>query len=137
MLEEDAAVQGEPSQPPPGLLQSLRGLIANLVALAHTRLELITTEIEEEIQGAVSLLVWTLVALMFAGLGVVMIAILILAVFWDDHRIMAASLLTGAFLLAAAVAAMVAVARVKGRSPFLSASIEELKRDRESLERTA
>src|SRR6201999_3638804 len=92
---------------PPGLFQSVRELFANVVALAHTRLELITTEIEEEIQGAVSLLMWALTALMLAGLSVVMIAVLILVIFWDDHRILAASLLTGTFLVGAAAAAAV------------------------------
>ena len=132
---EDAARAG--LRRPPGLLQSLRELIANVVALAHTRLELIATEIEQEIQGAVSVLVWALSALMLAGLGVVMLAILILVIFWDDHRILAASLLTAAFLVGAAIAASVTLTRIKKRPAFLSASIEELKRDRESLERAS
>jgi len=120
----------------PGLIQSLRELLANVVALVHTRLELITTEIEAEIQGAVSVLFWALSALMLAGLGVVMLAILVLVVFWDDHRILAASLLTVAFLGGAGIAAAVTLARIRKRPAFLSASIEELKRDRETLERT-
>ena len=46
-----------------GLFDSVKALAASLLAIAHTRLELFSTEIEEQRAWLSSMLVWTLVAL--------------------------------------------------------------------------
>jgi uncharacterized membrane protein YqjE len=119
----------------PGILQTAKRMLATVIALVHTRLELFTTEIEEEIQRAASILLWALVALFFGSLTVLFIAVTVLIVFWDENRVLAASLITATFLLLTLVFALLARARLKAKPRFMSASIEELKRDRESLER--
>jgi uncharacterized membrane protein YqjE len=110
-------------------------MLATVIALVHTRLELFTTEIEEEIQRAASILLWALVALFFGTLTVLFSAVTVLIVFWDENRVLAAGLITATFLLLTLVFALLARARLKAKPRFMSASIEELKRDRESLER--
>ncbi len=129
--DEPGAEQGRPA----GILPALKRMLATLAALLHTRLELFTTEIEEEIQRAASILMWGLVALFFGSLTVLMLAVTVLVVFWDDYRILAASLITATFLLLTVVFALLARARLKAKPRFMGASIDELKRDRESLER--
>ncbi len=101
----------------------------------HTRLELFTTEIEEEIHRAANILMWALVALFFGSLTVLMLAFTVIIIFWDDHRILAAALVTATFLLATVIFALLARSHVKAKTRFMAASIEELKRDRESLDR--
>jgi uncharacterized membrane protein YqjE len=120
---------------PQGLLASLRHMFATMLALVHTRVELFTTEIEEEIQRAAGILLWALVALFFGSLTVLFLAVLILIVFWEDHRVLAASLITAAFLLLTLTFGLLARARLRAKPRFLAASIEELKRDRSALER--
>jgi uncharacterized membrane protein YqjE len=120
----------------PGVLDAAKRMLATLIALVHTRLELFTTEIEEEIQRAASILLWGLVALFFGSLTVLMIAVTILIVFWDDNRILAAGLITGTFLVLTALFALLARTRLRAKPRFMAASIEELKRDREALERS-
>jgi uncharacterized membrane protein YqjE len=120
---------------PAGIINALKRMLATLTALLHTRLELFTTEIEEEIQRAASILMWALVALFFGSLTVMMVALTILIVFWDNNRILAASLITGTFLVLTLVFALLARVRLKSKPRFMAASIEELKRDRASLER--
>jgi uncharacterized membrane protein YqjE len=132
--DADRSEGGERSRPA-GVLQALRRMLATLVALVHTRLELFTTEIEEEIQRAASILLWALVALFFGSLTVMFIAVTVLIIFWDDNRILAASLVTGTFLVLTVVFALLARARLRAKPRFMGASIDELKRDRESLER--
>ena len=123
--------------PPPatGFVASFRRMIATLVAIVHTRLELFTTEIEEEIQRAASILLWALIALFFGSLTVLMVAVLVLVVFWDDHRILAASLITGTFLLLTLIFALLARGQLRKKGRFMEASLAELKRDKEGLER--
>ena len=119
------------------LMDSAKRMLATIIALVSTRLELFTTEIEEEIQRAAGILMWALVALFFGSLTVLMVAFTVIIIFWDDHRILAAVLVTGSFLLATLVFGLLARSRLKAKSRFMAASIEELKRDRESLDRMA
>jgi len=116
-------------------LDAAKRMLATILALVHTRLELFTTEIEEEIHRAASILLWGLVALFFGSLTVLFIAVTLLIVFWDANRILAASLITASFLVLTLVFALLARARVRAKPRFMAASIEELKRDREALER--
>jgi uncharacterized membrane protein YqjE len=133
----DEDPEGERRARPAGLMDSAKRMLATIVALVSTRLELFTTEIEEEIQRAASILMWALVALFFGSLSVLMVAFTIIIIFWDDHRILAAVLVTASFLLATLIFALLARSRLKAKTRFMAASIEELKRDRESLDRMA
>jgi uncharacterized membrane protein YqjE len=130
--EEGASDEAAPAT---GIVSALRRMLATLVALVHTRLELFTTEIEEEIQRAASILLWALIALFFGSLTVLMVAVTVLIVFWDDHRILAAGLITGTFLLLTLVFALLARMRLRAKTRFMDASLDELERDRQSLER--
>jgi uncharacterized membrane protein YqjE len=127
--------EGERPSRSSSLMDSAKRMLATVIALVSTRLELFTTEIEEEIQRAASILLWGLVALFFGSLSVMFIAVTVLIIFWDDNRILAASLITGTFLVLTVVFVLLARARLRAKGRFMEASIEELKRDRESLER--
>jgi uncharacterized membrane protein YqjE len=118
-----------------GLLDSAKRMLATLVATVSTRVELFTTEIEEEIHRVASVLLWAVVALFFGSLTVLMIAFTVIVIFWDDHRILAAVLVTSSFLLLTLIFALLARARLKAKPRFMAASIGELKRDRVELER--
>ena len=133
--ELGAEHDGEPPPRSASLMDSAKRMLATVIALVHTRLELFTTEIEEEIQRAASILMWALVALFFGSLTVLMIAFTVIIIFWDDHRVLAAALVTATFLLMTVIFGLLARARLKAKVRFMAASIEELKRDRESLDR--
>ena len=68
-----------------GLLESLTILAGTLVAIAHTRLDLLSVDLEEERAHLLSLLVLTLAALFCLGIGVVLVTILIVVAFWDTR----------------------------------------------------
>ena len=53
------------AQPVTGLFASARDLLATALALAHTRLELVTTEIEEELHRVAEILLWMFVVVFF------------------------------------------------------------------------
>jgi len=120
---------------PMGLLALIRHFGATIVALIHTRIELFATEFEEELQRRFLIFLWIMLALLFGVLSVLMLAVTLLIIFWDDHRILVATLLSGAFIITTLVMASLAKARVKHKQRFLAASLEELKRDRAQLER--
>jgi uncharacterized membrane protein YqjE len=134
--DEELGPESEEERPrSASLMDSAKRMLATVIALVSTRLELFTTEIEEEIQRAASILMWALVALFFGTLTVLMIAFTVIIIFWDDHRILAAVLVTASFLLATLIFGLLARSRLKAKSRFMAASIEELKRDRDALDR--
>jgi len=117
-----------------GLFDSIKALLATLVGISHTRVELISTEVEEQIARLVSLLVWGLVALFFAFTGVILAAIAFVVLFWDSNRMLAAAGLAAAFALFAAIAVLGFIARAKARPRLFQASLDELAKDRSQLD---
>ena len=126
---EDSAPGGQA----PGLLQSLRNFAATLVALLQTRLELLSTELEEERLRLSQALLWACVALAFFVLGVVMLTLFLVVLFWDAHRVLVSGLLAFIYLAIGFAAAFAARDRMRGRSKLFSASLAELAKDREQL----
>jgi len=119
--------------PQVGLFDSLKALMVTLVGIAHTRVELISTEVEEQFARLVSLLVWGLVALFFAFTGVILSAIALIVLFWDSNRLLAAAGLAAAFVLLAVIAVLGFIARAKARPRLFKASLDELAKDRSQL----
>jgi len=119
--------------PATGLFQSLNNFVATLVGIAHTRLQLLTTELQEEVQQVGQLLLWSFVALFAAMMGLFLAALTVIFVFWDTHRILAALLMTGAFVAISVVAAIVLVRKVNAKPPMLDATLAELAKDRDQL----
>ena len=116
-----------------GLFDSLKGLAASLVAIAHTRLDLLSTDLEEERARLVSVLVMLFVALFCLGVGVVLLAILVAVVFWDSHRLLALAGLTGVFLAGGVAALGCARHTLKTKPRLFAASLAELSKDRQHL----
>ncbi|MDP1634643.1 MAG: phage holin family protein [Gallionellaceae bacterium] len=116
-----------------GLLESLSTLAATLVAIAHTRLDLLSSDLEEEREHLLSLLVLTLTALFCLGVGVVLVSILLVAAFWDTHRFLALGGLAGFFLAAGMVAWLFARHKVRTKPRLFAASLSELLKDRQQL----
>ena len=131
----DGPGQEAPREPAGGLFASARHLAATALAIAHNRLELITTEVEEELYRVAEILVLALVAIFFAGLTVLMVGLLVVLLWWEEHRLLAASLTVLVFLAVTLGAVFLATHKARARPKLLHATIEELKRDRDALER--
>jgi len=116
-----------------GLLDSLTALAATLVAIAHTRLDLLSTDLEEGREHLLSLLVLALAGLFFIGVGVVLAAILLVAVFWDTHRLLALGTLAGFFLAVGIGAWGFAMHKARTKPRLFAASMSELLKDRQQL----
>ncbi len=111
----------------------MRVLAVTLLAIAHTRLELLSTEIEEQWIWVSSMLAWTLVALFCAGLGVVLATLLLVLVLWDTHRLLALGIPAILFLLGAGLAWLVVQSKARAKPRLFAASLTELSKDREEL----
>jgi uncharacterized membrane protein YqjE len=132
----EGTIEGEPG-PIASLFRSIARLASTFVAIAHTRLELLTTEVQQELYRVAAIMVWTLVALAAAAIGLFMAALAIVLVFWDTHRVVAAVLVTTFFFLIALVALLVLRAKVKSKPPLLEATLAELATDATNLNAAA
>jgi uncharacterized membrane protein YqjE len=62
-----------------------------------------------------------------------LLALVIIFVFWDTHRLLASIAVTSVFFAIAAIAGLVLSAKVRSKPPLLDATLAELKKDRASL----
>lgn len=130
----DVEVQAEPRATPTGLFRSLTQLLSTLVTLAQTRLELLATEVQEEIHRATELLLWSAIALVGAGFALLFVGLTIIFAFWETDRVLASVLVTSAFVIIPVVCFFVIRARIRSRPRILDATRSELLKDREHLE---
>ena len=118
---------------PEGLFESLKTLSVSLVSIVHTRLELLSTDVAEEREQLTSFLVLVLVALGCFGVGVVLLAMLVVVAFWETHRLLALAGMTGLFLAAGVGLGWLAMHRVRTKPRLFEASLAELSKDRQQL----
>lgn len=119
--------------PAGSLFDSLRNLLASFVTIAQTRLDLLTTEVQEEVQRAAVLLIWAFIALLSGLMGLLLGALTVIFFFWDTHRVLAALLTTSIFVVVAIAAVLVLVAKIRTKPRMLDATLSELARDRDQL----
>jgi uncharacterized membrane protein YqjE len=116
-----------------GLFRSVAHLLATAIGIAQTRLELLSTELQEEVHRVAEIMLWATVALLAAGVALFLLALVVIFVFWDTHRLLASVAVTSAFFLIAAIAGLMLRAKVRSKPPLLDATLAELKKDRASL----
>jgi uncharacterized membrane protein YqjE len=136
MLSPEVMSEASEAERPPvamGLLRSVGNLAATLVGIAHTRLQLLTTELQEEVQRAAHVLLWAAVALLAGMLAVFLGALTVIFYFWDTHRLLASLLVTGSLFALAGIAIVVLLTKLRSKPQLLDATLTELKRDHEQL----
>ncbi|NML62522.1 hypothetical protein HHL21_15855 [Massilia sp. RP-1-19] len=111
------------------IFESVGRLGSTLVDMVHTRLELAAVEVEEESQRMLGYLLFALLALILFGVACLLLAFLVIVLFWDTHRIAAVSGLAALFGVAGAIVAMKVKAGFDSKPRLLQNTIEELRKD--------
>ncbi len=112
-----------------GLFSSLRQLLGTALETAHIRLELLGTELEFEKRRIFDGLVLGALALLFLGLGLVLLCGTVVLLFWEGYRLIAAGLLTFSFLALGLIFLRQARQRLSAPQGMFQKSVDELKRD--------
>jgi len=116
-----------------GLLESLTSLAATLVGITHTRLNMVSNDLEEYHAHVVAQLVLVQVAQFFIGMGVVLATILLVVAFWDTERLLVLGSLAAFYLALGLSAGAVAMRKSRARPRPFAASMSELYKDRQQL----
>ncbi len=115
------------------LLRALQNLGGSFLAIAQTRLELLSTEFEAEWLRLAGFTLLALAALFCAGVAIVLGVVFIVAAFWDSYRLSAIVGLGAAFVLVAIVLWRILVTRYAAKPPLFAASLKELRKDRDNV----
>ena len=116
-----------------GLLDSARNLVAGLIELGHTRFELFSTELREELTHLAVVILGGLAVLMLVGLALAFGALAIIVSLEPSHRLAGAIVVALFFLAAAALVAWYLRPAKRGQVRPFDATLTELQRDLDAL----
>lgn len=111
------------------LLETAGRIGATLGAMACTRLELAAVEVQEEARSLLGFAAWTLLAAFLAAGALMLVALFVILLFWESHRLLAVGGMAGLFALAAAAILAKVRAGFAARGPMLAATRAELGKD--------
>jgi len=120
----------------PGLVATVRALVAQALALAVTRGQLAALELEEARALALRWAALGLVAAVLLLAALIAFTLWVAAVFWDGPRGLALGLLTLAYAAGGVVALLVVKGQIASAPPLLALTRAELAKDRAALRTT-
>lgn len=115
------------------IAESVSRLVATFIAILQTRAELVAVEVEEEALRYFSFLLYSLTAMFCVGVAIMLAILLIVALYWDTHRI---EVLVTLIMLFAAAGVLIGWKIRNGlrRKPhLLKHTLTELSRDIDTL----
>jgi uncharacterized membrane protein YqjE len=116
-----------------GLFASAKGLLGTGVTLIHNRLELLGVELAEERVRVTSMLAYGGAAFLCIAAGLVFLAIFLTVLLWESNRLLALGIFSALFLGAGIASLMLAMRLGRSGSKLFSASLAELRKDRDAL----
>ena len=119
----------------PRLAETLRGAIDAGLQTVQTRLELLTVELQEEKLRLSAVALNIVLCGLLLGFGLVFLLIFLTVLFREEHRLLALGVATAACLGGGLLAATNAALELRRGSQLFAASLAELKRDRQAVQR--
>lgn len=112
-----------------GLFKSLRAFCQTGVALAQDRLELMIVEFSEERERTRQRFTLIALTIVFLSMGMLLLAALVILLFWESHRLLAASALTLIYLgIGGAALARLRALNREAPPPFMT-TLHEFQQD--------
>ena len=117
-----------------GIVQSGRRMLAILIGMVRTRLNLLAVELMEEKSRIWLMLVLTALALIFASMALLMLSLLVIVAFWEDNRLLAIGGMLAFYIVATAGALLFLRHKAKLGSSLFAGTLGELAKDSDALE---
>jgi len=117
------------------LLGSASHLLTVLVSATETQVGILATELQEERVRLGRLVLFGGAVLFCLGLGIVLLSVFLVVLYWNSDRLAILGLLSGLFLGLGVVNAIVLAVIVRGYKRPLGETVDVLAKDRQSLER--
>ncbi len=117
------------------LADSLRGIIDAGLHTVQTRLELLAVELQEEKLRLSGLVLNVVLCALLLGFGLVFLAAFLTVLFWEEHRLLALGIASVVFIGGGLLTASNAARELRRGSRLFAASLAELARDRDAVQR--
>lgn len=108
-------------------------MLATLVDIVRTRVQLASTELEEERLHLAELLLFATAAFFLLGIGVILATLLVVLLFWDTHGPLVVGLLAVAYLAGGVGMVLAWRSKAKRKPALLATTLAELSRDCDAL----
>jgi uncharacterized membrane protein YqjE len=120
--------------PTDGIVRSGRRMLAILVGMVRTRLNLLAVELMQEKSRIWLLLVLTALALIFASMALLTLSLLVVVAFWEQNRLLAIGCLFAFYIAATLVTLLVLRRKSQAGSNLFAGTLGELSKDSAALE---
>ncbi len=115
------------------MFELFKRMAVNMLAILHTRAELLAVEVEEEVLRLFCYLILSLIALVCFGLTALLAVLLVVVAFWDTHRMAAVVGMMGVFGITAIGIALYVRHAFNAKPKFLSSTLGEMAKDIEMV----
>ena len=122
------------SPPSTGIVDSIRSFLASWVAVLRTRVEIISLELEEQREWLERLILMALAALFCISLGIILLKLFIVVLFWETARLWVLGGFAALYLGGGAVLWMMLRQKLKAKPRLFSATSAELGKDYSALQ---
>jgi len=116
-----------------GFFHPLTTFLETVLAIVQTRLDLLFTELEEERERVKEIVLLALVSLFCLSLGVLLLTLFVVAIFWETHRLSVLAGLAVIYLGVATAVGLILRKKAMSKPRLFSATMAELSKDRERL----
>jgi uncharacterized membrane protein YqjE len=116
-----------------GIVRSGRRMLAILVSMVRTRLNLLAVELTQEKSRIWLLLLLTALALISASMALLALSLLVVAAFWEENRLLAIGCLSAFYVVATIATLVVLQQKAKTGSKLFAGTLSELSKDSAAL----
>lgn len=125
-----ASANGKPTL---GVMDSIRTTLSTTAKLIRTRLEILSTELEEQREWMQHLVLLAVAGLFFVSIGLVMLTLFVVALFWESHPVAVIGAFAGVYLAVGIWAVLTFRNKIKVRPKLFQTTTEELAKDEAQL----
>ena len=114
-------------------MDSIRTTLATAAKTIRTRLEIISCELEEQREWMQNLVLLAVAGLFFVSMGLVMLTLFVVAIFWESHPKAVLGGFAGVYLIVGVWAVLAFRGKLHSRPKLFQATTEELAKDEAQL----
>ena len=127
--------EGESAASGGGFANSIKRLVESVTEFLSSKLELFSVELQEEKRRILELLILAATALLFGVLALTVLTFSVVAVFWETHRFAALFMVSAVYIVISVLLFVRLQRKVHTATKVFEATVEELKKDTEWVNR--
>ncbi|HTG43354.1 MAG TPA: phage holin family protein [Verrucomicrobiae bacterium] len=120
--------------PASGIVDTIRSFLASWIAVIKTRVEIISVELEEQREWLEELILLALGALFCLSLGLILLTLFVVVLFWENHPLAVLGGFTILYLGGGIALWIMLRQKIKSKPRIFSATAAELGKDYSALQ---